>query len=55
MNRLEIISRIKDISTEDRISFSIGSEKAYNRFDHENRNQFSQGDILTDISYMLYS
>lgn len=55
MNRLEIINRIKNVSTEDRISFSIGSEKAYNRFDRENRNQFSQGDILTDISYMLYS
>lgn len=55
MNRLEIINLVRDIHTEEKISFSIGSTKAYNRFDHENCNQFKEGDACTDISYMLYS
>ncbi len=55
MNHIEIIQSIQEITDESKIHFSVGDEKAENRFDYENANQYEEGNLITEISYMLYS
>lgn len=55
MNHIEIIQSIQEIKDESKIHFSVGDEKAENRFDYENANQYEEGNLITEISYMLYS
>lgn len=55
MNRLEIINFIQNLKEEDKIYFSIGDEKLNNRFDKEDKNQYTKGDIKTDLAFFLYS
>ncbi len=55
MNHNEIIQSIQEINDESRIHFSVGDEKAENRFDYENASQYEEGNLITEISYMLYS